>query len=371
MNTTELRQGLDHLVADVTADGHFASGVAAKVRARRRARAAGVGAACVALLAIGAGATVQLTGTGARTPGPATSGHALPQPGPTMTGTDGMPTRAVPTAPGDIVKDGLRIRARVGGDSLAVGSIGDRGQDQMTLWWEPTTTHVSLGGECFLPGADKATTERIRLRLTLVGSTRSLGGGSCGSEAPRDLLPATWTPGLPGEGWEELTVGKPAQLRVQLVDDTGKPVHFGSARIAAAVYNTGPQSVIVETRTGKVVAALPEMLERDGYGYRLAGVTSRPAGERLPAVETPAGTPFFVTFGSAGVDEAPSSKAYVADGPVIRLEGLSTSPAAFSGNDGWTTAPQPARAAGTVQLVREGPKPSSGVDFVAIYTLEP
>ncbi len=370
MNTTDLREGLDHLVADVTADGHFASGVAAKVRARRRARAAGVGAACVALLAIGAGATVQLTGTGARTPGPATSGHALPQPTPTMTGIEGMPSGIVPPEPSDIVKDGIRVRARIGNDRLVAGLIGDPGQDRLTARWVPTTNHVSYLAECYDSGSTAGRLSDLHVRASIQGD-----GGfvetNCQSGAPTPELPDNRAiPGEPGQGVPNLVVGRPARLTVTVVDKNGRAVRDAGVRLVAAVYELGPQSVIVETRTGKVVAALPEVLERDGYRYRLASVTSRPAGERLPAVETPAGTPFFVTFGSAGVDEA-SGKAYVADGPVIRLKGLSTSPASFGGNGGSVTAPQPARAAGTVQLVREGPKPSSGVDFVAIYTLEP
>lgn len=369
MNTTNLKQDLDNLVRDVTPEAGFGAGVASKVRARKRARAAGVGVACVALLGLGVGVTTQL-GTGAHTPAPATSGHAMPRPAPTMTGTDGMPTRAVPTRRTDVVKDGIRVRSQVGGDALVVGFIGDVGQGQATLRWDVTTTQVAIAAECYLPGRDAQRAAQVQVRVSLVGSQGFLSQGSCGTLDPREHeLRPNWTPGEPGQGWAELTAGKPAGLRVQLVDArSGKPVAAGSARFAAAVYNLGRQRVVSDPRNGKAVAALPEVLEHQGYTYRLQQlVTGTPSRNQQP-VSTPGGTPFLVTFGSAGlgVDSGldPNGSA-----DAVRLVGLDTDPGLVGGG-GWQTVPQPSRAPGKVRLVREGTVPDTGADFVAIYALE-
>ena len=371
MNTTELKQDLDSLVRDVTTDRGFAAGVASKVRARGRARTAGVGVACAALLTLGAGLTSQL-GSGTHTPTPATSGHAAVQPTPTMTGTDGMPTRSLPAAPRDVVKDGLRIRAQIGGDSLAAGFISDVGQGQATMLWDVTTNHVAIGAECYLPSGAAEQAKQVELRVRLVGSEGFVSQGACSTAPPagHELVPG-WTPGEPGHGWTELTVGKPAGLRVQLVDaKSGAPVAVATARFALAVYNQGPQRVVPDPRTGQALAALPETVEHEGYRYRLVDLVAGAPSRKQPAVATPAGAPFLITYGSAGTPVG-STEGWSAEGGghTVRLTGLGTDPGAMTGG-GWTTAAQPARAAGTVQLVRDGAVPDTGVDFVAIYTLE-
>lgn len=370
MNTTGLKHDLDSLVRDVTADRDFASGVASKVRARKRARAAGVGVACVAVLGLGLGATTQLD-TGTRAPAPAASGPVATQPTPTMTGTDGMPTRRTPAAPGDVAKDGIRLPAQVGGDALVVGFVGDVGQGQATMRWDVTTTHVSIGAECYLPGADAEQAKRLQLRVRLVGSEGFVSQGSCSTLDPRSQqLAPSWTPGEPGQGWAELTVGKPASLRVQLVDATsGKPVAAGSARLAAAVYNLGPQRVLTDPQTGKPAAALPEVVEHQGYRYRLVDLVAGAPSQQQRAVTTPAGAPFLVTYGSAGAGVGSGIGTPDGAADSVHLTGLDADPGTVA-NGGWTTAPQPARAAGTVQLVRDGTVPDTGVDFVALYTLQ-
>lgn len=366
MNMTDLKQDLDSLVRDVSADDRLAAGVASKVRARKRARAAGVGAACVALLALGAGVTTQLNG-GARTPTPATSGHAMPQPTPTITGTDGMPTRAVPLAPGDLVKDGLRFRAGVAGARLAAGAIGTPGQPSLELEWTPTTTRVTIAAQCWAVEAGADGVPAVDLQVSLDGSSQMDLQGACVPGSPLPVLNATGlTPGKTGAGWDLLQVGHPARLTFRTINGkTGKPVTDKSVRITAAVYYRGPEQLIMDPTTGEALVALPEQIEHEGHRYGLARLVSGPSDEKLAAAQTPAGEPFLVTFGAVGAGSVTDSLVPIG----VRLTGLSLDTGVLEG--GWTTVPEPARMAGSVELVREGPRTSSrGVDFMAIYTLD-
>lgn len=369
MNPTDLKQDLDLLVRDVVADGHLAAGVASKVRVRRRARTAGVGVACVALLGLGAGVTTQLNG-GTRTPAPATSGRAVPMPTPTMTGAgDGMPSRAVPPAPGDVTKDGLRFRAQVGGDHLAAGVIGDPGQSLAKVTWVPTTNHIAYAAECYVTGGSAPSAEDLRVRATISGLDGYFETGcQTGLPSGGDVSGGFAVPGDPGAGAPGITVGQKATLTVAIVDKRGHAVSRPDVRPVGAVYNQGPQSVIVDPRTGTAVVALPDVIENNGYNYRIAGVTSKPSGEHLPAVTTPVGEPFLVTYGSTSTDGVVDTPTGTEQGGIVRLAGLLDESPATVSNGGRVTLPQPARGTGTVQLVREGPAPTSGVDFIAIYT---
>ncbi len=355
MNLIDLRDELDLHVRGLEADtSAISTGIAGKVRATKRRRAAtGVAALC-AVVAI-AGTAVSSGLDRAAPPAPAVSRPVA------TVGADGMPSRVVPDAPGDVVKGGLRYRAMVADDRLAVGFIGDVGQGQATLLWEPTTTHVSINAECYLPGVDDARAKRTQLRLSL-GGAEGFFGGQCGSRLPgdRDLPAEGYVPGEPGQGWSELTVGRAASLRVQLVDGTtGKPTQVEGALITAAVYELGAQTSVTDA-SGRTVAVLPQVSEHQGYRYLLEGVVTRPAaGGPLPEIPTPAGKPFLVTWGSAGEDAGDPHRA------VLYLEGLGESSGIEGG--GWSTTPQPARAAGTATLRLDGPRPEGGVTFVATY----
>jgi hypothetical protein len=279
-----------------------------------------------------------------------------------MIGPDGMPYRVVPDAPGDVAKNGLRYRARVGEDTLAAGFVGDRGQGRFTLVWDVRTTHVSVGAECFLPGLTDAEAGRYMVQVGLEGGD-GVFGSQCSGSLPdvRDLLAGGSAPGEPGQGWRELTVGATARLRVQLVDArTQRPAAVEGAQLTGAVYSLGAQRPVVDA-SGRTVAVLPEVLERQGYRYRLLSLSSGPAGAaRLPQLPTPAGVPFLVTAGSTEWD--PSSTP-----GTIYVTGLDEASGATAG--GLQTLPQPARAAGSVGLRVEGSSPG-GTAVLALYTLE-
>jgi hypothetical protein len=352
MNLTDLRDELDLRTADVQADpSSIAKGVKGRIRATRRRRVAGVaGGLGAAALALGLVLTNQAS-------------PVTPSPIPAATlGSDGMPSRAVPDAPGDVVKDGLRYRARVAEDGLAVGVIGDAGgQRSLTATWTPRTTHVSYLAECWLlPGTSQAVVEDTMVRASISG-VEGHTESTCETRVPTngDLSTDGYVPGEPGQGHPELQVGRTTTLTVELVRRDGTPAAIPGARLAAAVYDLGPQRLI-EDDGGRIVAALPEVREHQGYTYRLEALVSGPVGTgALPEVSTPGDVPFLLTYGSTTPAGDPGAGS-------LFLVGLDEESSRIQGG-GWSTLPQPAKVAGTVGLQSEGPRPKAGVAFIAIY----
>lgn len=353
MNTTDLREELAARTDDVHADpASIAEGVTGRIRATKRRRAAGAaGGLGAAVLAIG----LVLTNQGA---------PIAPAPVPAATlGADRMPSRLLPDAPGDVVKDGLRFRARAAQDRLAVGVIGDAdGRRSLSASWVPTTAHISYVAECWLlPGTSPAVVEDTLVRASISGVEGHV-ESTCESRAAAtgDLSPGGYVPGEPGQGHPELRVGTTTTLTVELVTRDGTPTAVPGARLAAAVYDLGPQRLI-EDDGGRVVAALPEVSEHQGFTYRLEALVSGPAATGpLPEIATPAGVPFLVTYGSAAPAGDP-------DPATLYVAGLDDESSRIAGG-GWSTLPQPARAAGIAELRTEGSRPDTGVAFIAIYT---
>jgi len=359
MNLTDLRDELTTHADDLGRARDFTAGVADRVRTTKRRRA--VVAGSVATLAVAALAVGVVTSLGRPAP---TVPAGSPSSAAPMIGADGMPFRSVPDAPGDVVKDGLRYRAKVADDTLAAGFIGDRGQGQFTLLWQPTTTHVSVGAECYLPGLtqDEAATYMVTVSL---GGAEDYFGSSCsaGRPAERDLPAGGAVSGEPGQGWTELAVGQPTSLRVRLVDArTNKPAAVEGAQLTGAVYELGART-LVKDLSGKPVTTLPDVVEHGGYRYRLEGrvsVADATTRDEL-VVPTPGGRPFLITYGYAGTG-TPSAGAE-------HLDGLSDDTSSdVSG--GMTSATQRPRLEGIVTLRHEGQLPSSGVRLVAVYTLD-
>ena len=359
MNLTDLRDELSAHADDLGPAPDLRPGVAARVRRTKRRRAATGAAATLALAALAVGVVTDLGRPAPTVPAGRSSSTTSGAP---MIGSDGMPYRAVPDARGDVVKNGLRYRARVADDTLAVGYIGDAGQAQFTMMWDPTTTHASVGAECFVPGLSQEKAAAYLVKVGFEGTTGYFASTcSGGRPALRDLPPGGATPGEPGQGWPELAVGKAAALRVQLLDArTQKPAAVDGVLLTGAVYEQGARQDVVDA-SGRTVATLPAVLEHQGYRYRFLAMQAGPGGRTpLPHLATPAGVPFLVTAGSTGSDTSP-------DAGTTYVTGLAREAGATSG--GWQTIPQPARAAGTVGLRTEGKAPT-GTAFVAVYVPE-
>ncbi|WP_374971103.1 hypothetical protein [Terrabacter sp. BE26] len=364
MNLTDLRNELTTHADDVGAAPDFRHEVATRVRRAKRRRAAAAGAATLAVAAVAAGV---VAGIGRPSPaGPAGSATASASAAPM--GSDGMPFRIVPDTPGDVVKKGLRYRSQVAGDTLAVGFIGDPGQGQFTLSWQPSTTHVSLSAECYLPGL---TQDEAAAYLVTVGLDGSPGffGSSCSGGGPtqRDLPAGGSVPGEPGRGWTELTVGKAASVRVRLVDaKTRKPAAVDGAQLAGAVYEQGLQHPVLD-ESGKTVAMLPDMIEHQGYTYshKLGGNAPLNPWQDL-TMGVPPG-PAIAVWGSAGDRLAVESPG---DGSGMRLT-RTPGQSEERGYGSWGSDVLPADQTLRLSLSTTGARPTHGVGFLEIYTLEP
>ncbi|WP_076263968.1 hypothetical protein [Intrasporangium flavum] len=359
MNLTDLRDELAQHADDLGPAPDFRAGVATRVRRTKRRRAATGAAATLAVAALAVGVATDLGRPAPTVPaGPSASATSTAP----MIGSDGLPYRTVPDGPGDVVKNGLRYRARVGDDTLSAGFIGDVGQGQFTLAWDPTTTHVAIGSECFLPGLTHDQAGAYMVTVGLEG-TPGFFGTQCQGELPseRDLPAGGAIPGEAGQGWSDLSVGRAASLRVQLVDArTKKPATVEGAQLTGAVYSLGDQVPVVDA-SGHAVASLPGVLEHQGYRYRLADTASGPAAAaRLPRLSTPAGVPFLVTAGSTSWDAS-------SDPGTVYVTGLDQQAGATAG--GLQTIPQGARPAGSVGLRIEGRSPA-GTALLALYLPE-
>ena len=357
MNLTDLRDELDLHVSGLEADtSAISAGIARKVRSTKRRRAAGaVGGLCAAVLAAGLVLTNQPGRAGV--PVPAVTTPTV------MLGADGMPSRTIPDSAGDVVKDGLRFRAQVAEDVLAAGVIGDLGQSSLSLTWVPTTRMVSFSLACSTPFTTTSPWHPAVVEMRKDGHVVSAAQCSDAAFAAGDLPTREMVLGEPGQGFSDLVVGRSTSLTVTLVDErTRKPIDIDDARVVAAVYEM-PPDLVVENEVGKAVAALPDNLEHQGYVYAFRGLTTAPVDSgTVPVVETPSGTPFLVTYGSAGVGRPGEGR--------VTIEGLGGETSEV-GYGGWTTVPQPARGPGSVTLKHLGPVPSEGTRFIAIYTLAP
>jgi hypothetical protein len=367
MNLTELRDELHNRAEEAAVPPTITGAAIRRIRSRQRARAVAAAVGCVVVLGAGAVVTQQLGRSASPTPaGPTVSHPVTPSPVPTI-GPDGMPSRPVPDLPGDVVRDGLRYRAKVAGDTLAAGEIGAAGQGSVSLTWTPTQTQVSLSVACWLPGAPAPTSADtgVWAKVTLDGGSVFLSGCSSDRPVPGDLQTSKITLSEPGSGRSELTAGKPATVTFQVIDGrTKKPVTDGSVRVAGAAYDLGPQTTIINPTTQAAVAAVPTWIEHEGYDYVLSGTVVADASSGLEASSrTPGGIPFLMMYGSAGSDgSSPAGTTYLTGlgGESSRMEG-----------GGWTAQPQSARGAGKVTLRHEGKRATGSVDFIAIYVPAP
>lgn len=294
--------------------------------------------------------TVELVdATGRRVADPtATLGAAMYTTGSRTASSGPMPSRSPSTSPDDYTRDGIRYRAKIGGDTLIGATVGTRGQQAVTFTFTPTSTDLSFSPFCL---ADAKHWAHIDLNgkpgfgMSCTGSGSTDAGG--GNQTFR-----------PGEGWKELELGRPNTLTVRLTDKNRRSVTDGDARIGLGVYRRGPQHTV--QGDGDVVE-LPKVREFAGYLYELAGVRTAGAGRGASvSISTPAGVPFLVGYGST------------ATGTSIRvaLSGAGTAAAEMSGVDGAGIGltDQPARASGQATLkVMEG-KPAKGKLVLAVYT---
>jgi hypothetical protein len=341
MNLTDLREELSARAAE--SDEHpsdLLAGVRRKITRTKRRRLAGVlvGTAAVTALAIGVlpGLTDTSTPEPAVTPTVPTGKH---QP-------DGPPTQTPPTGAGDYVKDGIRYRAKVGGDSLAAAVIGSPGQASVKLKFTATGAKISLRTFCTAnPQYQVAVNLSSGVEKTISCDSQSTDAGGHGGLTISD-------PSM---------VGEVVEATVTLRDGRGRPVSRPGVRIGLGIYRPGAQRII--GGVGDQQVSLDEVTEYGGYLYKLTDVRTVDAKttDHLD-IATPEAGPFLVAYGSTDLG-AVMVKA--------TLTGLSPAGGGYSGSGehgtGVGLVGQAARKAGTARITVTGGKPTGGKLLLGIY----
>ncbi|GAA0951979.1 hypothetical protein GCM10009554_54280 [Kribbella koreensis] len=260
------------------------------------------------------------------------------------TAPDGPPGRIPPTSDADYVKDGVRYRAKVGGDTLLGALVADRGKNQFDLTVTATGSQLSLSPLCTALATGPGEFPLYQLSISYNGgpaSSVSCSGGSLDAGAGSSVILGVAPP----------AAGEQVKVSVRLEDKNGKPVTREHDWIGLGVYAKGKQQTVDDTN-------FDELREHDGRNYRLTELkkVAFPGANRL-TIATPADTPFLVSYGSTGK---------VGQNSMIEVTGLSNSPGR-SGAGGYGTEGEPARPAGTATLTATGIGKGPGHLVMAIY----
>jgi hypothetical protein len=253
-----------------------------------------------------------------------------------------LPFRVPPPAPGDYEKDGVRFRARAGGDTLSAAQVSDRGQGQVSMNFPAPVGPLVLHEFCT---ADSSGIEpAYELRISFNGVVRAT--PTCSSSI---------TDAAQGSAITLDDVAQPGEQVVAtavLVDRYGKPVSMPAARIGLGVYQQGKQRAIGDG------VSLGELKEYRGYVYRLAELRTVDAvSEQSVELATPPGTPFLISYGST--DLGPTEAR-------VMVSGLSVQSTGSTGG-GIGTIGEAARPAGTASAAIAGGNATKGKLILALY----
>lgn len=274
MNLTDLRAELDRQAAIIDGTGDLPLEAVRRRASRiRHRRIAGTSAAFAAAVIVAASIIPGID-------------NGTPQPAQTPTfGIDGLPSQPPPSAPDDVVKDGFVIRHQIGEDKLRASVIGNAGATQLNLLAQTADKVVVR----YLCSAKAGLYMRFEV---LAGSHRLALSDGCIPKPERSFddssVAFTWPARAPGHN-----------LTIRLVDTkTGKPVVDPSARLVLGVYDAGPYRSVGTLQ-------VPEVVEHDGYRYRLDKLEHSPATENAGVLETttPADVPFLIVYGTTGKDD--------------------------------------------------------------------
>ncbi|MEV8374318.1 hypothetical protein AB0P21_16360 [Kribbella sp. NPDC056861] len=250
------------------------------------------------------------------------------------------PTQAPPTSPDDYVKDGIRYRAKIGGDTLLAAGIADRGKNSVEFSFTATGGPISVTDFCTAssPGPE------AQYQTSISFNGQQVSSGSCTGASTDAGVGTSFIPGQSPPAGQRVTVS------VRLEDKAGKPITKPNDWIGLGIYAKGKQRVVGDT-------FLDEVREYNGRNYRLADLkTAEARTARQLELATPADKPYLVSYGSSTL---------AGDAAQVSVTGLSTGTNNTAGGIG--TAGEGPRPAGTVKLELSAGKFTAGVLVLALY----
>ncbi|MEV6410583.1 hypothetical protein [Kribbella sp. NPDC051718] len=265
----------------------------------------------------------------------------------------GLPVRTPPPDPGDYVKEGFRIPAKIASQDLLSGAIGSLGQQTLTQRFTATGGAVNIRAFCAIEMIADLFTLKISVNGRPVSPIRCAETrGDLTQVQPTDHLVAT-------------APGKPVLVTLKVVETaTGKPFeNLPPVHIGVGAYTVSKHRII----SGR--SDIPELLEYGGYRYKLATVQTAPAADGQVTVDTPAGKPYLMTFGGA---ELGLAEVWV---KILGLDReasvlLGEDPTVLNPNRGGRTVGQPAGRAGKVTQKVVSGRPTQGLLYLGLYLPE-
>jgi hypothetical protein len=252
---------------------------------------------------------------------------------------EGPPVQAPPTSTDDYLKDGIRYRDKIGGDTLVAAKVADRGKNWFDFTFKAPGGQLSLHDFCTAtsPGTDP------EYQLAVWFNNELVSKGTCSNDTTDGALGSSLL--LP----KAPPAGQQVRVVVQLQHKDSRPVMIPSAWIGMGIYAKGEQRSVGGSK-------LDEVVEYGGRNYRLTDVKSGPAGAGHLELATPADTPFLVSYGNSGPYD---------ENATVRLTGIGRESADTAGGTG--TAGVAARPAGTAKVTITGNPQTTGQLILGVY----
>jgi hypothetical protein len=328
-------------------------GRAARLRRRRMAAVAAGGTAVALVVAVAVGKSLHTEVDGVQ---PAKTATVVPS-ATVASPSDGLPSRRVAPAKGDYLKEGVRYRAVVAGDTLQAAGIGSAGQSSISFRWTPATTQVDFRIFCTIDDRQAQDIGKVVLRI----NGKQFGTESCDEfqdPEPGERAVAR----LPAKDLG-LRVGHAVQVTASIVDGNGRLLNRPGQLVGAGIYSRSQDREC----GSRDPIYLPERIQHHGLTYQLehslitAPVRSDVYQQDL-AMPTPGFKPFLLMFGTIGVRQNHSFEiAGVAGGEAFDIRPV----------DGRTNSIKfdsvAAQAAGEVILRQTAGNPARGDLVLAIY----
>jgi hypothetical protein len=268
-------------------------------------------------------------------------------PGPAV---NGAPARTAPVGPDDYTKDGVTYRQHIGGDTLAGAKVADPGRTEVRFSFTSTGAQLILHDFCTANSAADVwdTPYSVSMRVgsgapyTSTCEANSTDAGAGGSLTVPSPVPA----------------GQRVDVVAQIVPTKPNgPAVPPDVRMGLGVYFQGAQRTVDGVQ-------LAERIESGGYDYRLADVRTAAGPGKQLTMDTPAGQPYVIAYGSSPLGGSGQVTGILRIGKTET--GATTTPNS-GGALGVGREPRAAGPADRATLTVSDGKPTKGRLILAIY----